>query len=291
MNSILKLTDDFFNEMIEMFERFFHSDEIEEKNTSGLLIGINYENTMYELRGCIHDAENLNRYFTSHYSFENKKLLTDHTEIKPTRENIIFELTNMLQNAKEGDTCIFTYSGHGIQLYDRDGDEIDGADESIITLDLKFLVDDDFYKIIDKNIKENVNLILIMDCCNSASNVDLEYELQTNGDSLAVHDKKNSITRGNVVSISGASDDQYGYETVIDDKVQGLLTTTLINILNNNSLFENEKESNKKWQILLNELYRILYIPSEERSEILNTPIQKPHISSNRPINEIPFLL
>ncbi len=65
-------------------------------NKYGLLIGINYNNTENQLLGCINDTNNIKDTLLQHFSYNNFDVLTDLTEIKPTKQNIINSLTKLL---------------------------------------------------------------------------------------------------------------------------------------------------------------------------------------------------
>lgn len=47
----------------------------------------------------------------------------------PTRENMLDAMRWLVRGARADDALFFHYSGHGGQVRDRDGDEIDGMDE------------------------------------------------------------------------------------------------------------------------------------------------------------------
>ena len=51
----------------------------------------------------------------------------------------------LIKGAKPGDSLFFHYSGHGSQVKDKDGDEIDGLDETILPVDFQksgMIIDD-----------------------------------------------------------------------------------------------------------------------------------------------------
>lgn len=52
-----------------------------------------------------------------------------------TREGIINAIETLIQRAEKDDVVYFHFSGHGQQLYDDNGDEEDGLDESIVPYD------------------------------------------------------------------------------------------------------------------------------------------------------------
>jgi len=78
----------------------------------------------------------------------------------------------LVEGAEPGDVLVFHYSGHGSQVRDRNGDELDdGLDEIICPYDLDWdnpFTDDDLGSII-QNLPPEVNLTVILDCCHSGT--------------------------------------------------------------------------------------------------------------------------
>lgn len=201
-------------------------------NKKALLIGINYNGTNNQLNGCIEDTNSVNSFLESNGYLDIKKL-TDETDIKPTRDNIINELTNILKSSEDGDLIFIYYSGHGSYVLDKNADELDGRDEVIVPLDFNLILDDELKSIINSNMKQNTNIIAIFDCCNSGTALDLRYQCleRLNFDNIT-ENLKNEETPGNVIFISGCRDEQVSVELSIDGKTQGAMTWSLLNILN-----------------------------------------------------------
>jgi hypothetical protein len=91
-------------------------------NKKALLIGINYAGTQNELYGCINDV-NCVKERISKNGFTNINIMTDLTNKKATRDNILLEFKNLLSNSQAGDLLFFLYSGHGSYTLDRNNDE------------------------------------------------------------------------------------------------------------------------------------------------------------------------
>ena len=94
-----------------------------ENKKYGLFVGINdYPGMENDLSGAVADARNLRRLLTTKFAYPlaNTTLLTDKTA---TRANIIAKIKLYGGKAVAGDTFVFTYSGHGTQVFDADGDE------------------------------------------------------------------------------------------------------------------------------------------------------------------------
>jgi hypothetical protein len=186
-------------------------------NKSALLIGINYKGAQYELNGCINDTNNIKNLLEQKYGFNQFTFLTDDTNKKPTKENIITELTNLLVNANSGDTLFLLYSGHGTCVIDLNGDEDDGQDEIIMPIDATSLqsciLDDELSQIIKTNLKPDVKLFALFDCCFSGTVLDLKY---TFSDSNVTTNPRVSETNGQVIMISGCLDTQTSADTYVN---------------------------------------------------------------------------
>jgi hypothetical protein len=172
-------------------------------NKYALLVGINYRGTPYELYGCINDTTNCKEMLQTKYGYNNFIVITDETNKKPTRQTIISELTNLLRNSRSGDKLFFLFSGHGTSFRDQNGDETDNQDEVIVPLDLNCIIDDELFNIIKNNLKTNVSLFMLFDCCFSGTICDLKYNHLPNA-----FENNVELTNGNVIVISGCKDNQ-----------------------------------------------------------------------------------
>jgi hypothetical protein len=164
---------------------------IEDGNVKAVLVGINYRGTRNELGGCINDVINTSKQVLTEYPTAKIELMTDDTPTKPTRDNILGKLNDLVNNAQPGDTLIFHYSGHGSQVPDLEGDEEDGYDETICPIDFinrrtiivngirrtvdSEITDDEIHDIIS-NIPKNVNFLMLSDSCHSGTIGDLKYD-------------------------------------------------------------------------------------------------------------------
>lgn len=215
-------------------------------NKKALVIGINYVGTPSRLNGCINDAKSIEAYLKEN-NFTNIKLLTDETSIKPTKANILNEIKNLLQNSNKNDSLFIFYSGHGSYTLDRNGDEADGYDELIVPLDFNYIKDDDLKAVINTYGKTDTNLTVLFDCCNSGTALDLKYQIleKVNYDDIT-ENERNSETPCNTVFISGCLDEQVSLETVVNNKVQGLMTWSFLETVRN--------EKNITWRNLVKKM-------------------------------------
>lgn len=197
-------------------------------NKKACLIGINYTGTSGELYGCINDV-NLIKERILGQGFTNINVIT---EKKATRNNILEGFKNLLVNSQTGDLLFFLYSGHGSNTVDRNGDEKDGRDELIVTYDSQGVLDDEFKALIQTYLKADVTLFALFDSCFSGSVLDLKYQFM---DSLNydkfTENSKQLETVGNVLMISGCTDDQTSADATFEGKANGALTWSLLESL------------------------------------------------------------
>jgi len=201
-------------------------------NKKALLIGINYKNTPYELSGCIDDANRIKDFLTER-GFNEHQIMTDDTDLKPTRENILNTFQKWIMDANEGDLLFFYFSGHGSYTYDKNKDEIDGRDETIISLDLQDVIDDELKHILSNHLKKGVTVVGLFDSCHSGTLFDLKYNyLDSNHFDNSTENNKVSECEGNVLMISGCMDAQTSAEAQIENKPQGAMTWAFLSSIN-----------------------------------------------------------
>ena len=213
------------------------------KNNSALLIGINYTGTDNELYGCINDTSSINSLISS-YNFQKICILTDNTEKKANRANILTEFKNLLSSSQSGDVLLLFYSGHGSYILDKNNNEKTGNDQLIVPCDLNEILDDELKSIIQTNLKKDVTLIALFDCCHSGSILDLKYQYMDSLDKNNFTENINETeTIGNVIMISGCNDLQTSSDAYINNKNQGAMTWAFL------EAFKSEK--NITWRNLL----------------------------------------
>jgi hypothetical protein len=236
MNYITKWFNN--SKLILIKKRHSQIEEIRVKYSTvkrALLVGINYVNTTAELRGCVNDVNDLKEILKTKYDYPVSNILTL-TDSQATRKNILSQLTRLLQSGKSGDTLFFSFSGHGYFTRDLSGDELDGKDELIVTVDKYAIVDDELKALIDAHLKKDVTLIALFDNCHSGTILDLPYHY-FKGEHEMFHDSLSSETKGTVICLSGCRDDQVSIESYFSGDFNGALTFHFIQLLNkNNSL-------------------------------------------------------
>lgn len=224
-----------------------------------VLIGINYVGGEYELNGCINDIKNVRTFLTDNckFSSSNIKLLSDEEESnKPTRVNMESAIKWLSSDVFPGDVLVFHYSGHGSNVIDRNRDEADGIDETIVPLDFETvgeITDDWLFENLISKVPKDVTLWCFLDSCHSGTAVDLKYNYQSNCrykkgviPANVIYKKEEwtdgfnySIERsrdvfGNICLFSGCQDRETSADAVINNTGQGAFTYCLLETLKSN---------------------------------------------------------
>lgn len=101
-------------------------------------------------------------------NFNVKTLLTKDA----TRANVIDEVSQAANTLKAGDIFMLSYAGHGGQIPDLNGDELDELDETMCLYDGQ-LTDDELNALFAK-FAEGVRILVFSDSCHSGTNVRAE---------------------------------------------------------------------------------------------------------------------
>uniref|UniRef100_A0A6C0CW89 Peptidase C14 caspase domain-containing protein n=1 Tax=viral metagenome TaxID=1070528 RepID=A0A6C0CW89_9ZZZZ len=259
--SILRRNQNSAISIINSFKPEFNITKTNKKKA--LLIGVNYIGTPYALSGCIDDANRMKDFLTQH-GFIEFKILTDYTSIKPTKQNILNEIKNMIVNANSGDILFFYFSGHGSYTYDRSMDETDGRDEMIVSSDLQGVLDDEIKTILSNHMKREVTIVGLFDSCHSGTMFDLKFNyLDSNNYDKYTENDRVSECNGNVIMISGCMDAQTSAEAFIDNKAQGAMTWSFFQCIN--------KTPNCSWRELLKSMRDLLKTSSFSQIPQLST--------------------
>lgn len=145
-------------------EKVKKSPVIKDPSRHAICVGINnYPGTHNDLRGCINDALEWKDILEKLYSF-NVRTMFDR---RVTYRNFVEHFGNMVNDSKPGQKLVLTFSGHGTNVPDLDGDEPNGRDEAFCLYD-GLLIDDNVREII-KNLNKESSLTVIADCCHSGT--------------------------------------------------------------------------------------------------------------------------
>jgi len=181
-------------------------------------IGINYTGQNSQLDGCVSDAKNMYRFLTDRLGFRSRDIirLTDEARDPrnlPTRQNILGAIRWLVRGAHKHDSLFFHYSGHGSQIRDLNGDEVDGYDEVIFPLDYSHsgtIIDDELHNSLVKPLPAGCRLTAVFDSCHSGSVLDIPFVYHSDGrvrsSSVNKEFLREKSTPAEVICWSGATD-------------------------------------------------------------------------------------
>lgn len=171
--------------------------------TVALLIGINYTGSANQLNGCINDVFTMNEALP----YARKYMMTDEYrgEYYPTCNNIRRQIKKLIEMSwTSHKRFLIYYSGHGSYIRDRDGDELDGNDECMIGIDMKYILDDELKSLL-LEFSPSSNIMFITDCCHSGSILDLSINYITPN---IIERQNNVSSMAKIIHISGCRDGQ-----------------------------------------------------------------------------------
>lgn len=148
-----------------------------------VLCGINYLGHPKSLKGSINDVVSMRYFLVEKVGFPNASVIVLTEDEKdpyryPTKANIRTALRWLVHGCRSGDSLVFHYSGHGARVRDRDGDEIDGHDETLCPVDYETegrILDDEINSTIVRPLPPGATLHGIMDACFSGTSLDLPF--------------------------------------------------------------------------------------------------------------------
>lgn len=114
------------------------------------------------LGGCERDAATMNE-ICARSGFRSQMMLNEFA----TRQAVLNQLRGHVGALRSGDTLVVTYSGHGSQMTDENGDEVDDADETWCLFDGQMI--DDELRWIWSSAAAGARILLVSDSCHSGS--------------------------------------------------------------------------------------------------------------------------
>jgi hypothetical protein len=189
-----------------------------------LLVGIDYEGSPYQLSGCINDINNIKQDLQRYYpSCNNYRVITDRSDIKPTKQNILAGFDWLVADLQPGQNVYFHFSGHGDLITDVNGIRPSKQNCCIYAINagrLETILDKEIP--LEKNLPEGSKCISVMDACHSGTAMELRYNWTTPTATTIVM-SENTIfpeTRGNILNLSACADGDVAIE-VTDNSGRG----------------------------------------------------------------------
>ena len=139
-----------------------------QKTGYALAIGLNKVDPAHyggwdgELMGCEPDAMDMLK-IAKIQGLKAEKLITS----EAPRERVLDKLGNLAEELETGDLLVVSYSGHGGQIPDQNGDEVDGLDETWCLYNGEIL-DDELYGAWMK-FQAGVRILVFSDSCHSGT--------------------------------------------------------------------------------------------------------------------------
>lgn len=115
-----------------------------------------------QLSGCINDAQDM-KAIADGLGYQSVLL----TDAQATSSSVIQQIGSAAQQLTSGDILMLTYSGHGGQVPDVNGDEDDGSDETWVLYDRQ-LIDDELYSLWAQ-FQAEVRIVMLSDSCHSGT--------------------------------------------------------------------------------------------------------------------------
>ncbi|KAL8237552.1 hypothetical protein R6Q59_018633 [Mikania micrantha] len=213
-----------------------------------VLCGVTYNGHRKKLEASVHNVRSMQQLLVNKLGFPNASILilteeeSDRSRI-PTKHNMRLALKWLVKDCQQGDSLLFYYSGHGCQIPDEDGDEIDGYDEALCPLDYRvagIILDDEINATIVAPLTHGVTLHVVADTCFSGTLLDLPFMCMINQDGLYKWEEHQLVNKGTsggkAVCISACADDQNSADTsAFTGKAIGALTYSFIQTIQNES--------------------------------------------------------
>ncbi|KAL6517635.1 hypothetical protein OROMI_033336 [Orobanche minor] len=210
------------------------------------LCGITYKGHSKSLNGSINDVCYMKKLLVERFGFPGSSILVltedgDFSHI-PTKKNIRAAMRWLVHGCQSGDSLVFHYSGHGSKVRDRDGDELDGFDESLLPVDYETegrILDDEINATIVRPLPTGATLHSIIDTCFSGTFLDIPNvcRISSFGGYYKWEDHSNpriykGTSGGNAISISACDDHQNsGDTTAFTGAPVGALTYSFVQTL------------------------------------------------------------
>jgi hypothetical protein len=162
---------------------------------------------------------------------------------------------------KEHISIYFHYSGHGYQIHDTNGDEIDGLDEIFLG---HSMTDDYIWNNLITKLSVHTHIFISIDACHSGSGADIPYIWKNNMWTLAKN--KNIESNCSGFSVSACNDSQCAQQDIGDTTgFAGSLTACLCDLCDFKELIYNPLKYNDVLTNRLNKLHQTFELYSIQK--------------------------
>jgi hypothetical protein len=210
-----------------------------------LCIGINdYPGTQNDLAGCVNDADD----WASELAVRGYEV-TKLVDRAASKGGITRAMRAVLGRARDGDSVVFTFSGHGTWVADESGDEADERDEALCPWNLTEgpLLDDELHRLFSE-CAEGVRLTFVSDSCHSGTVARTAPGAAPRARYMPpaafVHDEARlralaraegrpaaGKPRSGALLLAGCQDAEYSYDAVFGNRPNGAFTRVALDAL------------------------------------------------------------
>lgn len=267
-----------------------YTNTLNKQHKYALLIGIEYvkyasRKITERLPGCHYDVSNVKQLLINKLGYQSGNIITlmdSPGYIEPNFKNIELAIQKILGwSAQNPDSHLFIhYSGHGVQIRDTDGDELDLRDECIMPSDYlnNYITDDWLFVNFIKKLPIQASASMLFDCCNSGTLFELKYRYDNKLKKISKSHTHYKRTDNNVVSLSGCRDYEYSVSTYNLDrrqKWQGALTWAFVHSMSHAKLTNKELMDKVVYKIKSNNFNQNPVMCFSKNANILNEPFFK----------------
>jgi hypothetical protein len=237
-----------------------------------LLVGINYNGSVYELKGCIQDTRSTRDMLKNKFGVSDSSIVMMNDDLAqsspeyPTPSNIMNNMRDVIKKSKPGDSIYFHYSGHGFTVDSGSmtamGGKIDaGLHECVLARDkLKSnknitaentICGDAFNQLLEL-VPPDITLFGVIDTCNSGTVFDLSHNIRVKTEQACTestclkpdnsklvyyltHNKNRPCYRGNIILLSSTKMAGTAWDTTMNGKAMGALTGLWTAQINNDT--------------------------------------------------------
>ena len=187
------------------------------------------------LQGCLNDVDSIAKLLVENFKFSPMRIVTL-KDGDATKDAILAYLRLMIQETEGGDHLVFSFSGHGSQVPDQDGDESDGLDEIICCSgfdwsDGTFIKDDEIRALLNL-LDPGATIDIVCDSCHSGT---MERDATDRAKCIpfpvplaptfrAISPFLKELEMPNVALWAGCKDTQTSADAFIGGKHQGAMT-------------------------------------------------------------------
>jgi hypothetical protein len=205
-----------------------------------LLIGIDYVNDpSLQLTSSVQNAARMKQMLMDAYGYHETDIVelrddlsateaaTEATETTclPTKENILSRLSQLAKESPHLEEIWFHYSGHGSQIADHYGEEVDGLEEVIVPSDFRVngMIEDVCIFQIIRTVK--CRMILVFDCTHSGTICNLQWNIDyVDGLFIKTMNSNKYIVNEMIVCFSACKDSEGGSTLLVDDSSRSQIT-------------------------------------------------------------------